>query len=57
MLKRILFAVVPMVMIAGTVTADDDLLTKFANMDDAQITASADVDVDEDGMILRFWCG
>ena len=46
MLKRILFAVVPMVLFAGAASADDDLLSKLANMDDAKITATAAVDND-----------
>lgn len=51
MLKKILFAVVPMVLFAGTVSADDDLLAKLANMDDAKIAASVDADADvEDGL-------
>ncbi|TWT93936.1 hypothetical protein [Stieleria varia] len=48
MLKKILFAVVPMLMIAGTVSADNDLLNQLASMNDNGITASAPADVDTD---------
>jgi hypothetical protein len=39
MLKRILFAVAPIVMIFGTVSADDDLLKSLATMDTDSIVA------------------
>ncbi|MCO8124717.1 hypothetical protein NHH03_23460 [Stieleria sp. TO1_6] len=51
MFKRILFAVAPVVMIFGTVTADDDLLTQLATMDSDSIVAVDPTDValeDED---------
>ncbi|WP_182868059.1 hypothetical protein [Stieleria mannarensis] len=40
MLKRILFAVAPLVMIFGTVSADDDLLQSLATLDSNLIVAS-----------------
>lgn len=45
MLKRILFAVVPMVLVAGSVFAEDDLLTQLANENADSIAA---VDADDD---------
>ena len=45
MLKRILFAVVPMALVAGSVFAEDDLLTQLANENSESVTA---VDVDDD---------
>ena len=51
MLKRILFAVAPVVMIFGTVSADDDLLNQLAAMDTDAVTAVASADTaleDED---------
>ena len=44
MLKRILFAVAPIVMICGTVSADDDLLKSLASMNNDSIVA---VDADD----------
>jgi len=44
MLKRILFAVAPIVMIFGTVSADDDLLKSLASMDTNSIVAADTVD-------------
>ena len=44
MLKRILFAVVPMVLAIGTVSANDSLLTQLAGMSDDAIDVSADAD-------------
>ena len=43
MLKRILFAVAPIVMIFGTVSADDDLLKSLATMDTDLVVASTDM--------------
>ncbi|QEF96858.1 hypothetical protein Mal15_08880 [Stieleria maiorica] len=40
MLKRILFAVAPLVMIFGTVSADDDLLQSLATLDSNLIVAA-----------------
>lgn len=42
MLKRILFAVAPIVMFFGTVSADDDLLKSLAAMDTNSVVASVD---------------
>ena len=43
MLKRILFAVAPIAMVFGTVSADDDLLRSFAAMDtDAVVAVTVD---------------
>lgn len=44
MLKRILFAVIPMVLAVGTVSADDSLLSKLALMGDTAMDVTADVD-------------
>ncbi len=63
MLKKILFAVVPMMMVATSVMANDDLLSAVANLDsaadvsqldDADVLGQADVDAllgedEEDG--------
>ncbi len=51
MLKRFFFAVAPLMLIAGSVTADDDLLSSIAKLEagnDAVATV-ADADVDELG--------
>ena len=45
MLKRILFAVAPIVMVFSTVTADDDLLKSLATLDNTSVVA-ADVETD-----------
>lgn len=45
MLKRILFAVAPIVMVFGTVSADDDLLQSLAALD-ADTVVAADVATD-----------
>ena len=49
MLKRILIAVAPIVMIFGTVSADDDLLKSLASMDTNSIVAvdSADAALED----------
>ena len=45
MLKRFLFAVAPMMLVAGSVMADDSLLSKVASMDlDENKIAAVDVD-------------
>ena len=58
MLKKFMFAMVPMIMLAGSAVGEDDLLAKVANMDaDAIGNASAEVqefdlgDVDVDGLL------
>lgn len=48
MFKRILFAMLPLVVVAGAASADDDLLTKLAQMDDNAITATAEMSTDTD---------
>lgn len=51
MLKRILFAVAPIVMVFGTVSADDDLLKSFAAMDTdvvAAFDAAADTALEDE---------
>jgi hypothetical protein len=50
MLKRILFAVIPMVLAVGTVSADDNLLSKLADMNDnGTIESSLGVDESDFG--------
>ena len=50
MLKRFLFAVAPMLLVAGSVMADDSLLSKVATMDlDGANVALADVENDDLG--------
>ena len=58
MLKKFMFAMIPMIMLAGSAIGDDDLLSKIGGMDVNSIgTASADVqefdlgDVDVDGLL------
>lgn len=49
MLKRFLFAVAPMMLLAGSVMADDNLLSTIANLDlDGQKLAAVDVDNADD---------
>lgn len=53
MLKRIFFAVAPIVMIFGTVSADDDLLKSLASLDaDTVVAAEATADVAADDDLL-----
>lgn len=51
MLKRILFAVAPMMLVAGSVMADDSLLSKVASMDlnNTKLAAAEVADVDDFG--------
>lgn len=50
MLKRILFAVIPMVLAVGTVSADDNLLSKLASMNDnGAVESTMDFDESEFG--------
>ena len=50
MLKKIMFAVIPMVLAVGTVSADDNLLSKLASMNDnGAVESSMDVDESEFG--------
>jgi hypothetical protein len=51
MLKRFLFAVAPMMLVAGSVMADDSLLSKVASMDlnDTKIAAAEVADLDDLG--------
>ena len=46
MLKRILFAVAPLMLIAGTVVADDDLLSSIATLEGDTTAAAAVEDSD-----------
>ena len=46
MLKRILFSVVPMLLLVGTVTAEDNLLAKLANTSGDPV-AQAPLELDE----------
>ena len=52
MLKRILFAAAPLMLIAGSVVADDDLLSKVASMDldDVKADVAEVEDMDELGL-------
>lgn len=58
MLKKFMFAMIPMVMLAGSAVGDDDLLSKIGSIDvDSIGNASAEVqefdlgDVDVDGLL------
>ena len=49
MLKRIFFAVAPLMLIAGTVVADDDLLSAVAKLDADKPTAAETEEMDDLG--------
>lgn len=49
MFKKMLFAVVPMLMVASSVMADDDLLTAIASLDADKVAVAAVDDADKLG--------